>query len=175
MRTAAACLWLALWLLVRREAAAQNIPPSLANRSNSSLVNFTVFGVEKNMSAGQIAGQLNIDGWDLVVTDSKVLDNAVIAPASAGNKTLVNCTLTPNATDCQGGGDDGLAWWVIVLIVLFSVAGAAGLGVLIWYLYTTYRPRTAGYAPVFGSSPPPDHKVISVALVSLVLPVPRGA
>jgi len=172
MRAVAACLFLAPWLLAPCEIGAQPAPTPGANASNATRVNFTVFGAGANVSAGQIAGQLNADGWSLTVLDSSVSNNPAIAPSPAGNRTRVNCTLTPNATDCQAE-DSGLAWWVILLIVFFSVAGAAGLGVLIWYLYSTYTPRTAGYAPVYAPGQAGDPKVIPVALVSLVHPAAR--
>lgn len=170
MRGTTACVALALGFLARCGVMCQS---ATGNASNGTLVNLTVNRVPANVNASVIANVMNQDGWGVNVRLSVESNEVGASAASAGNRTTPNCTLTPNATDCQSGGNAGLAWWAIFLIVLFTLAGAAGLGWLIWYLYSTYTPRTAGYLPVPWPQPPPDPKVIPVALVALVNPAPR--
>ena len=156
-----------LWLWLLGLACAQNSASNGTNSTNNTQVGFVVTGADQNASVGGIANGLSNAGFAPKVRKSdEYWEVRSEHHHSAGNATKVNCTATPNATDCLDNGG-GLSWWVIFLIVFFSIAGAAGLGWLIWYLYTRFGPRLHGYKVATGQD---DCKIICVQLVAAMRP-----
>lgn len=84
-----------------------------------------------------------------------------------------NCSgVIVNGTSCPGDGEGGLSLWAIIGIAAGSVAGAALLAVLIWFLVTKYGPKSnkvSGYTPVPAKPPdPPGAKPADPAAVKVI-------
>lgn len=156
MRVALRAALIGLWLVAGAGALANQ-----TNSTNVTRVGFRVDSMGANATGDSVMDGLAASGWG--VDPIKVEERYEMRVANpAGNGTAVNCTATPDAADCQGDSS-GLAAWAIALIVVGSVVGAGGVGVLIWWLYTKYGPPGKGYTPVAGADLP---KIIFVQLVA---------
>lgn len=169
MRQAVTGFGLLLALLVCCGAQAQTLDTTGSkNSTNKTIVDVSIVGVGEEVNGDQMGAALNESGWDVKVVAAEFARDARVAPA--GNTTKPNCTLASNTTECQPAEASGLTWWAWTLIVLGSLMGAAGLGVLIWWLYITYTPNPRGYTVVPTIQRPPDPRVIHVALVTPMCP-----
>ena len=135
--------------------------------------------------------RLSFSGAAYMGEKTDVVPQAQPQPAGLGTTTAAPMTSTPppfvncsgqiyNGTACPDGGAKGLSVLMIIIIVVCSTVGAAGLAVLIWFLVTKYGPKApkkAEYAPLINHPPdkpaepgPTAIKVIPVNLVAHMHP-----